>query len=196
MRAHYAPRAGLANALQPFVITSPLKISTTSALRRNRLPLLEGLGRPRSPGGREGAPLGEVSSRSQQTALLPRPGSWESQPQPPSEGARALMGGPGEWGGGAWPDSQPAIRGSVCRHGFLEALKGERAAGRALLSGRGSKGLVLDPAVSLCFLHSVQSSCRRHRVWRRWRSCLPAAPACIEAPRALAPAAPLLLPPS
>lgn len=170
--AHYALGVLQAHTLQQgppsFALTNPLRISTTSVRRQNQPSLLEGLGRPRSPGWRKGAPLGEVSNRSQQTALLPRPGSWDPQPQPQSEGARALLGGQGEWGGGVWPRSQPAIRGSVCRHGFPEAPKGKRAAERALVSGRGWKELVLDPAVSFGFLTRCKS--QRHGFWLRWES--------------------------
>lgn len=154
----------------------PSKASPTSDPQRSLLPLLGGLGRPRSPAGREGAPLGEVSNRSQQTALLPRPGSWKPQAQPQSEGAGDLLGGRGEGGGGAWPVSQPAVRGSVCRPWALGGPKGERAARHALFSRRGWKGLVLNPTVSLCFPHRVQGACRKHRFGLRWQSCLPAGP--------------------
>lgn len=102
-----------------------------------QLPLLGGLGRPRSPVGREGAPIGEVSNRSQQTALLPRPGSWNPQAQPQSERARALSRGWGEWGRRAWPSSLPAFRGALfAAQGAPGGPEGERATEHALLQQR------------------------------------------------------------
>lgn len=111
-----------------FARTLPLKMGTTSVLGRSWRPLLGGLCRPPIPGGREGEPLGEVSNRSQQTALLPRPGSWEPQAQPRSGEARAFLGGRGKWGGVLGRVPSPAPGALYAAQWFLEALKCERAA--------------------------------------------------------------------
>lgn len=121
-----------------------------------QLPLLGGLGRPRSPVGREGAPIGEVSNRSQQTALLPRPGSWNPQAQPQSEGARALSRGRGEWGRRVWPSSLPAVRGALFAAQGLPEAPRERELPNTLSSRKERKGLFPNPAVSLCFPRGVQ----------------------------------------
>ena len=121
-----------------------------------QLPLLGGLGRPRSPVAGEGAPIGEVSNRSQQTALLPRPGSWNPQAQPQSEGARALSRGRGEWGRRVWPSSLPAVRGALFAAQGLPEAPRERELPNTLSSRKERKGLFPNPAVSLCFPRGVQ----------------------------------------
>lgn len=163
-----------------FATTLFLRMSTTSVLGRSRRPLGGGLGQPPSPGGREGTPLGEVSNRNQQTALLLRPGSWEPQAQPQSEGHGELLGGRGVGG------NAEGVLGRVpsplhwvlyAAHWFLEAPKCDRATEYALFSRKGWKGLTLDPAVSLCFPRWVQGAFRRHRLGLRRSSSLLAAPA-------------------
>lgn len=151
-----------------------------------QLPLLGGLGRPRSPVGREGAPIGEVSNRSQQTALLPRPGSWNPQAQPQSERARALSRGWGEWGRRAWPSSLPAFRGALFAAQGLPEAPRERELPNTLSSSKEWKGLFPNHAVSLCFPRGVQVRVSD----TGWGST--AGSACTEHPRAVVPAVKLL----
>lgn len=63
-----------------FAISFPPRMSIY-ILGQSQLPLYEAWRSP-SPRVLEGAPLDEVSNRSQQTALLPRPGSWKPQGRP------------------------------------------------------------------------------------------------------------------
>lgn len=151
MGVPYAPGACPVNHAKAWFakFCDNLRMSTTSVLGRSPQPLLGGLGQPPSPGGREGTPLGEVSNRNQQTALLLRPGSWEPQAQPQSEGLELSWEGWGNAEGVLGQIPSPLQWVLYAAHWFLEAPKCDRATEYALFSGRGRKGLALDPAASL-----------------------------------------------
>lgn len=160
-----------------FAINISLRMSTASILGRSRQPLLEGLGHPPSLGGRAGAPLAEVSNQNQQTALLPRPGSWEPQAQPQSERARVLLKRVGGKGKGCLARFPSNCMGLCMAPTGSRRPRSAKATEHALFSGRGWNGLVLDPASFLCFHRWVESAHRRYRLGLRRLSCLPAAPA-------------------
>lgn len=80
--------------------------------RNSTLLVVPGLGRPGRPWGREGAPLGEVSNWSQQTALLSRHGSSEPLARPQSEGALTLLGALGDGEEALGP--VPSLSSSCC----------------------------------------------------------------------------------
>lgn len=160
-----------------FAINISLRISTASILGRNRQPLLEGLGRPPRLGRRAGVPLGEVSNENQQTALLPRPGSWEPQAQPQSERARVLLKQEGGKGKGCLASFPSNCMGLCMAPTGSRRPRSAKATEHALFSERGWYRLVLDPASFLYFHRWVENARQRYRLGLRRLCCLPAAPA-------------------